>query len=98
MKLKNISKIVLKVLKEDIESRKNDLRLFLKVQENYIPNIGQANLRDVYGLVERGMLPSFEGMRRARQKIQEKNPELKDTETEYYRAKEEEKYLEFARS
>lgn len=95
--LKKISKIVLKILKEDELARKDDMHLFLRVHETLIPSIGNYNTKTVLDLIRQKKLPSWESMRRARQKMQEKYPELRDEETAKYRYLEEEKYKKFVR-
>lgn len=95
--LMKTANIILKILKEDELARKDDMHLFLRVHETLMPNISNYNTKTVLDLIRRKKLPSWESMSRARRKMQEKYPELRDTETAGFRYAEEEKYREFAR-
>jgi hypothetical protein len=95
--LKKISKIVLKILQEDELARKDDMHLFLRVHETLIPNVCNYNTKVVLDLIRKKKLPSWESMSRARRKVQEKHPELRDEIVSNFRYAEEEKYKEFAR-
>ena len=95
--LKRISQIILTILKEDELARKDDMHLFLRVHETLMPNICNYNTKVVLDLIRKKKLPSWESMSRARRKIQEKHPELRDEKISRFRYEEEEKYREFAR-
>jgi hypothetical protein len=95
--LKKISQIVYKILKEDELARKDDMHLFLRVHETLMPNIGNFNTKTVLDLIRRKKLPSWESMSRARRKVQEKHPELRDEVISDFRYAKEEEYKEFAR-
>lgn len=95
--LMKTANIILKILKEDELARKDDMHLFLRVHETLMPNISNYSTKTVLDLIRRKKLPSWESMSRARRKMQEKYPELRDTETAGFRYSEEEKYREFAR-
>ena len=96
--LKRTSTIVLKILKEDERARKDDNYLIKRVHEVVLPGASELTLNQVLGLITRKELPCFESIRRARQKAQEKHPELTDVDTLIHRADKEEEYREFARS
>lgn len=96
--LKRTSTIVLKILKEDIRARKDDNYLIKRVHEVVLPGASELTLNQVLGLITRKELPCFESIRRARQKAQEKHPELTDVDAIIYRIDKEEEYREFARS
>jgi hypothetical protein len=95
--LKKISKIVLKILKEDEVARKNEMHLYLRVHETLYPGIKDMALHEILDLMHLGKIPNWESIGRARRKVQQKHPELKDKETAHYRELEEEKYKEFTR-
>lgn len=96
--LKRTSTIVLKILKEDIRARKDDNYLIKRVHEIVLPGASELTLNQVLGLITRKELPCFESIRRARQKAQEKHPELTDVDVMIHRIDKEAEYIEFARS
>ena len=96
--LKRTSTIVLKILKEDARARKDDNYLIKRVHEVVLPGASELTLNQVLGLITMKELPCFESIRRARQKAQEKHPELTDVDTMIHRSDKEEEYREFARS
>ena len=95
--LKRTSEIVLKVLKEDRLARKDDNYLIKRVHETVLPGASDMTLNQVLSLITLKRLPGFETIRRARQKMQEKHPELNDIKTMIHRLDKEEEYREFAR-
>lgn len=95
--LKRTSTIVLKILKEDEHAREDDFYLFEKVLEHFIPGISRY-IRWIHNSMRLKKLPTWETMRRSRQKMQKDHPELKDVETMIHRAEKEEEVLEFVRS
>lgn len=95
--LKRTSEIVLRLLKEDILTRKDDNYLIKRVHEEIIPRASDMTLNQVLGLINQKQLPCFESIRRARQKAQEKYPELTDVETMIHRLDKEQEYREFVR-
>ena len=95
--LKRTSQIVLKLLKEDVLTRKDDNYLIKRVNETIIPGSSEMTLNQVLGLITQKQLPCFESIRRSRQKMQEKYSELNDIDTVIYRTDKEEEYREFAR-
>ncbi len=95
--LKRTSEIVLKVLREDRLARKDDNYLIKRVHETVLPGASEMTLNEVLGLITTKRLPCFESIRRSRQKIQVKYPELSDIRTMIRRSKKEEEYREFAR-
>ena len=96
--LKRTSTIVLKILKEDIRARKDDNYLIKRVHEVVLPGASELTLNQVLGLITRKELPCFESIRRARQKAQEKHPELTDVDVMIHRIDKETEYIEFARN
>jgi hypothetical protein len=71
--------------------------LIKRVNETIIPGSSEMTLNQVLGLIVQKQLPCFESIRRSRQKLQEKYPELNDIETAIHRADKEEEYREFVR-
>ena len=72
----NNKKIIEKILKDDNESRKSDNYLYLRVLEQYNRNAKDMTLETWVNEMEKGVLPSFESVRRTRQKIQAERPDL----------------------
>lgn len=78
--LKTIKEVVMAILKDDARARNNDGILYLRVLEYY----GCVNDVDINGMTvpnflqyrEHYKLPNSESVRRARQKIQARHPEL----------------------
>ena len=95
--LKRTSTIVLKILKEDENSRKDDLYLYEETLDSIIPGISEW-VKKIHNLMRAKRLPTWETMRRTRQKVQAYYPELKDKRTAKCRADKEKEYREFARS
>jgi hypothetical protein len=85
------------LLRENKELRDNDDLLYLELLKLYNPDIENVGLGYFLRNRSNTKLPPFETVRRARQKIQAENEDLKGIRTEA-RKKAEEKYLEFARS
>ena len=95
--LKRTSKLVLKILREDKKAREDDLYLFERVLDNFIPDVSKS-VRGIHQLMRLKKLPAWETMRRSRQKMQKDHPELKAVETMIHRSEKEEEVLEFVRS
>ena len=95
--LKKTSHIVLKLLREDVLTRKDDNYLIKKEHETIIPGASDMTLNQVLGLITQKQLPGFECIRRTRQKMQETYPELTDATTMIHRLDKEQEYREFAR-
>ena len=97
--LKNISEIVIEVLKEDMRARNSDSYLYLKVCEQINPqSINHAFWFVMVRMTELG-LPKMETVRRARQKVQHDHPELAGSErVREERKRNEEKFKSFARN
>ena len=96
MKLERVQRIVTDVLENCEGARKNDIILIAKVIKEVYPETEWMNYRTamVY-LCEKNF--SFEGVTRARRKVQHDRPELKDELTAEARKAQIEKYLDFAR-
>lgn len=95
-KLDKIKNIVLRVLENNTEARKDDFVLFsLVCDEMGVPS--NFDLRTMLNNHRLFGLPSWESVSRARRKIQAEMPELKDAEMAEIRKAEIEDYKEFAR-
>lgn len=95
-KLMKTSQVAQKLLENDEETRKDDLYLYEEILNSKVPGLGDI-ARIIHDHMRAGKVPVWSTMDRARRKVQEKHPELKDEETAHYRKLEEEKYKEFAR-
>lgn len=103
LKLWTTSKLVKEILIEVPETRSCDAKLYYEVAKRIGAKQGQDFLNMNFGTVLLGMalysLPSFETVRRSRQKIQEHNKDLCACDkVEGYRAVNEEIYKDYARS
>lgn len=77
--LKTIEKRVTEILTEYPEARNDDMRLYLLVSQSCIyetHGIGTVTFEDVMSNYKGYGIPCFESIRRTRQKIQAKRPEL----------------------
>ncbi len=94
-KLNRIKNIVLRVLTEHEEARKDDFILLRYV----LDELGVPSNFDMRTMLHNHVifgLPSFESITRARRRVQAENPELKDEKAVEIRAAEEKEYREFA--
>ena len=95
-KISVIEPLVLKALKENELTRKDNFVLYVEVLRHYA-HIESLTFEDVcLNHVEMG-IPSLETITRCRRKLQEKHPELVDLETAMVRAEEEEEHREYGR-
>lgn len=101
--LKNTTALVKSILEQDKQCRNSDSFLYLKVLSVFADQKG-INLDSVsipnFLLQHHGTnFPIFESVRRARQKVQERNPHLAACEAvEGFRAENEAEFREYARS
>ena len=94
-KIKNIEKIVKEILEEDELARRDDCYLILKVVEKLYPmEVGKTFYSVMISATNRGI--SFETITRARRRVQQKNPWLKDDETAKIRDEEQKEYIDYA--
>lgn len=93
--LRKIADIVKDILEKDDLARTDDCYLMLKVLEKTHPQeVGKA-FAEVMLNAKRNKI-NFESIRRCRQKVQEKYPELRDIDTAEKRAEEIGEYRKFA--
>ena len=95
-RLNSTKNIVLRVLSEHEEARKDDFVLFSYV----IDELGIPANFDMRTMLLNHIifgLPSFASVTRARRKVQAEHPELKDAKAVEIRLEEQEQYREFAR-
>lgn len=99
MKLESIEAMVKEELEICKRSREDDMflyyRIAVKVAENDVAHLAFCIVMRNYK--ELG-LPTYESVRRSRQKVQAKFPYLKDPKTAVRRAESEEDFLRYARS
>jgi len=94
-RVREVTPKVLEMLKEHPATRSNDRLL---IREIYTKCYGVNPYAPFGEVVMRKDLPSFESIRRARQKVQEYCEDLRAEEpTESIRIAEQEEYLEYAR-
>ena len=94
--LEKMENIVLRVLSEHQDARKDDFVLISYV----LDELGIPSNFDMRTMLHNHIifgLPSFASIPRARRKVQKEHPELKDAKAIEIRAAEQEEYKEFAR-
>lgn len=101
--LKNITAQVKEILEKDKQTRSSDSLLYLRVLNRYCNSAGFDTSTLSVDFFLRGMevygFPPFESVRRARQKVQQKYPELSANKAvQAMRAKKQREYLDYARS
>ena len=94
MEIKQIQSVVKKVLIIDEKSRKNDNHLICETMRRMGFNI-ERSFKDV---MNDNLTPSFESITRARRKLQQEHPNLKDNYVAQLRVQQEEIYREFSRN
>ena len=101
--LKNTTALVKSILETDVDSRNSDNRLYLKVllavSKSKGININHISVVLYLSSLAGTVFPPFESVRRARQKLQRRYPELAASkEVREFRAENEEVYEEYATS
>lgn len=96
MKLQNIEPKVIKILEEYPYTRRDDW-LLLKVYYNEIIDVNTMSFATVCDHHEELNLPSFESIRRCRQKVQAKRLDLVDPTTAKHRRKLIDDFEEYAK-
>lgn len=90
--------IVLNLLTENEDYRKNDMLLVQKVFSDKLgKNVGNLKFKTVMDMIGK-QLPAIDTVCRARRKVQHDYPELKDPETQKKRKQKENQIKEFART
>ena len=97
MELKTVKKMVEKLLKENLILRGDDDLLFCEICRQIKPETQLMSVCEFFLMRKKMGLPSFESVRRSRQKVQEEHPELKLCErVQESRKRQEEKFYNFA--
>lgn len=95
-KLKSIEKIVEEILRADELARRDDNFLILQVVRRMYPfEVGKTFAAVMFNAKNKGI--SFESITRARRKLQNKYPELRDEEVSEIRDEEQKEYIEYAK-
>jgi len=95
-KIKNIEKVVETILRNDELARRDDNFLILQVVRELYPfEVGKTFASVMFNAKNKGI--SFETITRARRKLQNKYPELKEKEIAKVREKEQSEYIEYAK-
>lgn len=99
MELKTIKENVKEILKENERARGDDDFLFLCIISKISSKpVCELSVKEFFLNRKKLGLPSFESVRRARQKVQEENEELKPADNvQNGRLKQEEKFYNFAK-
>ena len=91
-KLKKTKSLVLKLLREDINTTKNYEYLIERVYETMLPGSTDKTEKQVNQLIRDEILPPARSIERAYRDCVKQYPELKDAMTELHRAEQEIKY------
>ena len=75
-KCAKVQPIVKKVLEENFDTRSDDFMLIYEVYKVFLDNIDNVGFKDIMLNHKEYNLPYFESIRRTRQKLQSKFPEL----------------------
>lgn len=94
-KIKIIEPLVMEALINNKKCRGDNFILYKEVLKKYIDL--DMSLNDVFENHVLLGIPSLESITRARRKIQEKHPELRDSSVSEIRSQEEEEYINYAR-
>ena len=95
-KLLRVEEVVEQILREDIYSRSNDIYLILRYVLKVYPYEAGRKFEQVMTNMEKKGL-SFESITRARRKIQNKYPELKNDKIANLREKKQKEYIDYSR-
>ena len=96
-RIKSVEKLAKQVLTENEAAREDDFRLVYEVYKIIFPNIDNLSFKDVMLNHKVYNLPYFESVRRTRQKLQNKFPELQARkEVVEARSQEEVEYRNYA--
>lgn len=96
-KLIKLSDTIKEILEQDELARKDDCYLMLRVLEKTHPQEVGKKFAEVMLNAKKNKI-NFESIRRCRQKVQEKYPNLKDLKTVEARFEEQSEYQRFARN
>ena len=95
-KLMKVEEIVEQILRKDEYARNNDVYLILKYVSRVYPyEIGKKFEEVMTNVSKKGF--SFESITRARRKIQNKYPELKNNKIANFRDKKQKDYIAYSR-
>ena len=95
-KLMKVEEIVEQILRKDEYARNNDVYLILKYVSRVYPyEIGKKFEEVMTNVSKKGL--SFESITRARRKIQNKYPELKNNKIANFRDKKQKDYIAYSR-
>lgn len=98
MELKTIKEKVIELLENNLLLRGDDDLLYCEVCKQIKPDILNMSVCEFFLFRKKYGLPSFESVRRSRQKAQEENPALKPCEViQKGREKQREKFYDFSR-
>ena len=95
-KLIKVEEIVEQILRHDKYARNNDVYLILKyITKVYPYEVGKRFEEAMTNVSKKGL--SFESITRARRKIQNKYPELKNDKVANFRDKKQKEYIAYSR-
>ena len=95
-KLMKVEEVVEQILRKDEYARSNDVYLILRyISKVYPYEIGKKFEEAMTNVSKKGL--SFESITRARRKIQNKYPELKNDKVANFRDKKQKEYIAYSR-
>ena len=95
-KIMKVEEVVEQILRQDKYSRNNDVYLILKyITKVYPYEVGKRFEEAMTNVSKKGL--SFESITRARRKIQNKYPELKNDKVANFRDKKQKEYIAYSR-
>lgn len=96
-KIKIIEPLVQSILEKNEEARKDDFLLVAEVYYSLVPEVADCSFTSVMLSHKEFKLPSFEGITRARRKLQREYEDLRPSEEVLkHRKQKEEEYKEYA--
>ena len=95
-KIMKVEEVLEQILRQDKYSRNNDIYLILKyITKVYPYEVGKRFEEAMTNVSKKGL--SFESITRARRKIQNKYPELKNDKVANFRDKKQKEYIAYSR-
>lgn len=72
-----LENLVVKILKQDVESRNSDNKLYIAVIDSIVPNGSQMPVADLFLNQKKLGIPPYESVSRCRRRVQSDCPELR---------------------
>lgn len=95
-RLYEIEELVRDILIKDKRARKDDFYLISALIQRVKPHVLSMQVIDALNKAKASNFPPFESITRARRKVQQREPKLKDEATDIARFNETSKYIQYA--